>query len=173
MKLTKTVTAREIDEQELERIHKPHFNRVFANRTAHFFERAEPDKLKQRRHSYPLWQLRIGLYQGDAVVGWHFGFAPTPDTYYMQNSVVLEEYRNQKIYSALLDFVLKRVEQEDFQVITSLHHPNNAAVLIPKLKRGFVIASMQCHERFGNMIEMKYFFNESQRKAFGKSAGLY
>lgn len=67
---------------------------------------------------------------------------------------------------------MERLKQEGFQVVTSTHHPNNAAVLIPKLKFGFIISGMQLHERFRFLIELKYFFNEERRKAYSKNIGL-
>lgn len=106
------------------------------------------------------------------MVGWHFGQATDPETYYMQNSAVLEPFRNQGLYKLLLNHVMQKTKDEGFQVLTSTHHPNNASVLIPKLKAGFVISGMQLHERFRFLIELKYFFNEERRKAYSKNIGL-
>jgi ribosomal protein S18 acetylase RimI-like enzyme len=94
------------------------------------------------------------------------------ETYYMKNSAVIAEYRNKGVYSKMLDFVIKELQREGFQVVTSIHHGNNPAVLIPKLKKGFVISGTEFHEKFRFLVELKLFFNEERKKAYGKSMGL-
>jgi hypothetical protein len=72
----------------------------------------------------------------------------------------------------MLDIVLEKVKSEGFQIVTSKYHPNNPAVLIPKLKRGFIISSMEFHERFRFLIELKLFFDPVSRRAYSKALGL-
>lgn len=90
----------------------------------------------------------------------------------MQNSAVLETFRKRGLYSNILKFVITRLAEEGFQVITSSHHGNNAAVLVPKLKQGFIITGTQFHERFKFLIELKYIYNEDRRRAYCQSLGL-
>lgn len=90
----------------------------------------------------------------------------------MQNSAVLEGFRGQGLYAALLEAVLDKLGQEGFQVVTSTHHPNNAAVLIPKIKKDFVITAMHFHERFRSLVELKYIYNQDRRKLFHRNLGL-
>lgn len=153
----------------------PHFVVVYANRANEHqpIELDENTKQKQSaRAQVARFQLRLVVFKNEQVVGWHHGYEKDPETYYMQNSAILEAYRNQGIYGKLLEVVLERAKEEGFQVITSTHHPHNAAVLIPKLKRGFFIAGMQFHERFRSLIEMKYVFHEQRRKNYFKTMGL-
>ncbi len=161
--------------EELGPIQDLHFKKMFANRAENpnFQVSAEHQGLiKERRKKYAPWELLVGVYDGDNAIGWHFGNATDAETFYMRNSAILPEYRNQGIYAALLNFVLMELNKEGFQVVTSIHHGNNPAVLIPKLKKGFVITGTHFHEKFRFMIELKYFFNPERKKAYGKSMGL-
>lgn len=164
-----------ISSEELNRIHQLHFNKAFANRAFEpGFEVAPEDQklISERRKKYAPWELLVGVYDGSEPIGWHVGYATDAETFYMKNSAVLHEYRNKGIYSRLLEFVLNEVKKEGFQVVTSIHHGNNPAVLVPKLKKGFVISGCEFHEKFRFLIELKFFFNPERKKAYGKSMGL-
>ncbi|RYZ79668.1 MAG: hypothetical protein EOP04_27320, partial [Proteobacteria bacterium] len=153
-------SIKEIDAIEMRRILDLHFNKCFANRANAEIKKpsdASIEKIKERGAKLHRWELRLGVYHEDKIVGWHFGYATDAETYYMQNSAVLTEFGNKGVYSRLLKIILSHVADEGFQVVTSLHHANNAAVIIPKLKTGFIISGTQFHERFRHLIEMKYF----------------
>lgn len=174
--LGENLELREIDEAELARIQGPHFERIFSNRsssaTASPLSAEDKTKIKARAQASPTWWLRLGLYLNNEVVGWHLGSATNPETYYMQNSAILENHRNRGFYSRMLAGVLERLKEEGFQVVTSLHHPNNSAVIIPKLRKGFVLSGMQLHERFSFLVEMKLFFSKERRMNYEKQIGL-
>lgn len=163
------LALKEVTADELHRVYDLHFKRVYANRQTENV----PGTVVNPRPSHPEpWTLRLVLYLGEKPIGWHNGFAIDHETFYMQNSAVIEEMRGKGYYGALLDGILEFVRDEGFQVVTSLHHPNNAAILIPKLKRGFIITSTQFHERFRFLVEMKYFMNAERKRAYGKAMGL-
>ena len=166
---------REVSLEEYRSLVGPHFKRVFANRVQDSLplEIDEDSKKKiSERNNVQRFELRLAVFKGDELVGWHFGCEQSSEVYYMQNSAILEDYRNKKLYAQLLDTVLERVQVEGFQVVTSAHHPNNAAVLIPKLKRGFCISGMQYNEQFRFLVELKYFYNLERRKNYFKNLGL-
>jgi ribosomal protein S18 acetylase RimI-like enzyme len=153
----------------------PLFNSVFHNRADDYQPIEIDDQSRQKisqRNKVEKFVLNLVVFKGDEVVGWHHGFERDPDSYYMQNSAVLEAYRSQGIYVKLLDVILQRIQEEGFQVVLSTHHPHNVAVLIPKLRRGFFISGMQFNERFRSIIEMKFIFNEQRRKNYFKTMGL-
>lgn len=163
------LTLKEVTADELHRVYDLHFKRVYANRQIE----NPPGLVGNPRLSHPEpWTLRLVLYLGEQPIGWHNGFTTDHETFYMQNSAVIEEMRGKGYYGVLLDGILDFVREEGFQVVTSLHHPNNAAILIPKLKKGFVITSTQFHERFRFLVEMKYFMNAERGKAYGRAMGL-
>lgn len=153
----------------------PHFKRVFANRAQDGgpFEVDEDSKRKiSARNNVRRFELGLAIFKDDELVGWHYGYEQSPEVYYMQNSAILEVHRNKKLYAQLLDAVLERVQAEGFQVVVSIHHPHNGAVLIPKIKRGFFISGMQFNEQFRSLVELKYIFNVERRKRYFKSLGL-
>jgi ribosomal protein S18 acetylase RimI-like enzyme len=157
-----------------------HFEHVFKNR-AHDTENQkslQPNAISTGRtrrsapksdHGYVLY---LGLYLGNELVGWHVGAEVDHETYQMQNSAILERYRSKGFYSHFVTRLLEKLCEDGFEVVTGYHHPNNAAVIIPKLRAGFVISGMQFHERFRFLIEMRYYFDPDRRKAFGRRMGL-
>ncbi len=165
---------REISLEELKEIQKNHHEKIFSNRAGSKYIENLTDDEKEKINSRAVnrWQFRVGLFHNDQPVGWHYGYAAEPDVYYMQNSAVLQSHRNKGLYSKMLASVLGYLRENAFQVVTSLHHPNNAAVIIPKLKLGFVICTMLVHERYRTLIEMKYFFDLERKKYFDEQLGL-
>lgn len=167
---------RELTHEELSEFTSAHFEEMFRNRLENprvmNSEKSNADKVTNRRKADQRYQLRLGVFKDNQVVGWHFGHATDAETYYMQNSAILKAFRGNGLYSKLLAVVLEILKGEGFQVVTSTHHPNNAAVLIPKLKQGFIITSTQFHERFRFLVELRYIYDEARRKAFHQSLGL-
>ena len=165
---------KEIDQKELKAIQDKHFEKAFSNRANPSqnwpISTDHQEKIKSRNHE--VWNLKVGLYHNDEAIGWHYGFAFNPETYYMQNSAVINEYQGKGLYSKMLKEVIRHLGENGFQVITSLHHPNNPGVIIPKLKNGFVISGMVVHERFRTLIEMKYYFDPARRRSFDQQIGL-
>ncbi|WP_374029535.1 GNAT family N-acetyltransferase [Bdellovibrio bacteriovorus] len=169
-------SVREVSAAELRACLAQNFDSVFSNRLEVESVAAENvskmEKLAGRRKADQRFTLRMGVFHQDQMVGWHFGHATDAETYYMQNSAVLPEYRGKGLYGELLHCVLEKVKMEEFQVVTSIHHPNNPAVLIPKLKAGFIIAGMHFHERFRSLVELRYIYDQERRKRFHRSLGL-
>ncbi len=165
---TDQLEVREVNFQELKQFQEQHYPRIFSNRS----DSLVPRKPSVQRKDISAYELRLIIYKEGVPVGWHAGRSSDQETYYMMNSAVLEEYRGQGLYAQLLKSTLKKVGEEGFQVTTSLHHGNNPAVLIPKLREGFVISGTQFNERFRFLIELKYFFDPERRREFGRLAGL-
>lgn len=63
------------------------------------------------------------------------------------------------------------VQQEGFQIAYSRHKATNNQVLVPKLKAGFVITSLEVSEVFGVMVQLSYFFNPLRRKVLDVRVG--
>ena len=89
----------------------------------------------------------------------------------MVNTGLLEAHRGKGIYSKLLPIIIERVKREGFQIVYGRHRANNNAVLIPKLKAGFVITSFEVSDLFGVLVHLSYFFNESRRKGYDFRVG--
>lgn len=174
--LANSYSVREVTQEELNSCLDKHFENVYANRSStlpeFFVDESSVIKMNERKRADRRYLLRMLVFHKDEAIGWHYGYATDSETYYMQNSAVVSEHRNQGLYTGLLTAVLEKVSADGFQVITSIHHPNNPAVLIPKLKNGFVISGMHFHERFKSVIELKYFFNADRRKVYNQTLGL-
>ena len=169
-------SIREVSDSELYKVLDEHFERVYRNRSEpqdplHIEDHAK-QKIAERKKGEGRYNLRLVVYDGEEAVGWHYGYSTNPETYYMQNSAIIEDYRNRGLYGDLLKAVFAKLKADGFQVISSIHHPNNAAILIPKLKQGFIISGMQVHEKFRLLIELKYFFDDNRRKSFNRQIGL-
>ncbi len=123
-----------------------------------------------QRFSAP-WRLNLGVFDGDEIIGWSWGQQDSPERFYMVNSAILPEYRGRGLYSAMLDKALELVKSEGFQVVYSRHVATNNAIIVPKLKAGFVITSMELSDIFGTLVHLSYYFNESRRQVMDFRAG--
>ncbi len=101
---------------------------------------------------------------GGKFVGWSFGVQRAAEDLFMINSAVLPSYRRQGIYSQLLKTTIEKARAEGFQRIYSLHKMANNAILIPKLKFGFVITGFTVNDSFGTLVELSYYTNAERRK---------
>lgn len=107
----------------------------------------------------------------EEIVGWTFGKETEPGTFYMINSAVVNQHRRKGVYSALLSFLLSHLEKNNYQQVFSRHVVTNNAVLIPKLKKNFVITGLEIDERFGLLARLSYFFNPVQLEAIKVRSG--
>ncbi len=127
------------------------------------------------------YMLRMGIYQIEhneqgeemkrELVGWTFGYQKEWTTFYMTNTAIFETHRRKGIYTALLNKVLALLKDKGFRRVTSRHGANNNAVLIPKLKAGFVISGLEISEAFGILVHLTYFFKEEERKIMAFRVG--
>jgi len=84
----------------------------------------------------------------------------------------LPKYRRLGLYSELVKMVLKRCEEEGFQKIYGTHCATNNAVLIPKLKLGFIFSKVELSDMFGTIIHLQYYTNPLRRKVLDYRSGL-
>ncbi|MFG1485183.1 GNAT family N-acetyltransferase [Halobacteriovorax sp. RZ-2] len=158
------------------------------------YYQAHKEEVFEEDHSYVLWdilseeelanikrlkenmgspyQLCLAAFDKDEnFIGWSWGFQENSTTYYMCNSAVLPEYRRHGIYGAMLDKTLAILEAEGFQMVYSRHCATNNAVIIPKLKAGFLISKMEIDDKFGVLIHLHHYFNEKRKKVMDYRAG--
>ena len=115
--------------------------------------------------------LNLMLFKGDDFVGWSFGRQMDRETYYMTNSAILPEYRRQGLYTALLQETMTRINDEGFQIILSRHTVTNNAVIIPKLKAGFVISGIEVSDAFGTLVSLRLYTNSRRREVMDFRCG--
>ena len=70
---------------------------------------------------------------------------------------MLPGHRRKGIYTALMHRVIETVVEKGFQKIYSRHSVTNNDVIVPKLKAGFVISSMEISDVFGVLVHLVYF----------------
>ena len=116
-------------------------------------------------------KIRLGVFHGDQCVGWSWGFQESALRFYMCNSAILPEHRRQGLYTKLLQAVVERAEQLGFQEIYSRHVATNNAVIIPKLKAGFVMTAMEVNDLFGTLVHLTYYPNPLRKKVLDYRVG--
>lgn len=115
---------------------------------------------KLHKNLSDIFSLRLGIFKGTEFCGWFFGEQHTSESFYMRNTAVYPNHRQKGLYAALLTEVMKRVKDQGFQIIYSRHNTTNNAIIIPKLKAGFKITTLEVSERFGTLVHLTYFFND-------------
>lgn len=118
-----------------------------------------------------MFRMNLCIFKGEDFCGWFTGDQHNNETFYMRNSAILPEHRRQGLYTALMFEVLERVKAMGFQIVLSRHTTTNNAIIIPKLKAGFVITAIEVSERFGTLVHLSYFFNEVRRQVMEFRAG--
>jgi ribosomal protein S18 acetylase RimI-like enzyme len=117
------------------------------------------------------FNLYLGIFKGDEFVGWSWGFQESSTSFYMCNSAILPNYRRQGLYTMIIGEALTILKKKGFQTITSRHTATNNAVLIPKLKAGFIIQKMEIDDIFGVLIQLSYYTNKTRRKIMDYRSG--
>lgn len=123
-------------------------------------------------HGGTFYRLHLGVFDADnTFVGWSWGYQESSSTFYMVNSAVLDAHRRKGLYSALIGKYLDILSQKGFQLIYSRHCATNNAVIIPKLKAGFIISKMEIDDRFGVLIHLHFYTNKTRRKIMDYRSG--
>ena len=121
------------------------------------------------------YRLYLTVWDNNKLIGWSWGFQITGIEFYMCNSAVFPEYRRKGIYTELIKKVISKAQEDGFQEITSKHHPDNNAVIIPKLKAGFIIQGFEINPRFGLLVNLIFYKSKeilnihNQRTGFKKA----
>jgi L-amino acid N-acyltransferase YncA len=76
----------------------------------------------------------------------------------------LPAHRRKGLYTALLNQTTDQLKEMGFQKIYSRHSATNNDVIIPKLKFGFTITSLEISDIFGVLVHLVYFPKELRRK---------
>lgn len=156
-----------------------HYESLFGGHHTFFHDSPEAegdlqDKLKKlkARMGDP-YKLHLGLFSPEnEFVGFSFGFQESEETFYMACSGVLPDHREKGLYSELVKYIIERTTEEGFQKIYGTHCATNNAVLIPKLKLGFIFSKVELSETFGTILHLQYFNNPLSRKIMDYRSGL-
>ena len=167
----------EVMGQDFDSVWRTHAARLFDGETQVFHvgeilsdeERENLDRL--RRASKPGFELRMGVFLGDELVGWHYGRQEPSHSYYMQNSAIFPNHRRKGLYSKLVKEVVARATAAGFQTIWSRHRTTNNDVIIPKLKAGFIITGVEVDDGFGTLVQLKYITHPFRKKMYDYRVG--
>ncbi len=170
-------SVREMSEEEFMPLFRLHAESVFAHDHSYDIKEVltdlEKEKLSELGKDIVIpYKLYLGLFdpKGD-FVGWSWGQQENRSTFYMTNSAVLEKHRRKGLYSALLQKAVQILSNKGFQLIYSRHNATNNAVIIPKLKNGFIISKMEIDDKFGVLIHLHFYTNDNRRKIMDYRSG--
>jgi RimJ/RimL family protein N-acetyltransferase len=133
------------------------------------YSRADPLVVASARAH---WE-QIVFYDQERPVGWSMGVMHDSSTFFMRWSGVLPAYQRRGIYAGFLRVFLPYLHDLGYERATSNHMVNNRAVLIAKLKAGFIITGMVLDERYGAQVTLSYFFYEDRREGFARAYSTY
>lgn len=92
------------------------------------------------------------------VVGWQASRQHDKYTALMQNTALLPAHRGKGVYTRLLRLVLDELRALGYQQVISEYHATNNAVIVPKLRAGFVITGLQL-DKHGIIIKLTHSFD--------------
>jgi hypothetical protein len=128
------------------------------------------ERLSASRGAVPLrehWRVM----DGDRQVALFTGGQYDDRTYLMGHAQVHPDEQRKGIYSAIVRLIVAYTGELGFDQVISTHSPSNNAVLIPKLRAGFVITALEIDAAFGMSIRLTYFHVPEQLDAFRFRAG--
>lgn len=105
------------------------------------------------------------------VAGWHYSRGWDDRTAYMVNTALLPAHRGKGLYTRLLPTVLNTLQAEGYSLVRSHHHATNNAVIVPKLRAGFVISGLEANHH-GLMAVLIYSFDPVYREYLDVRSGL-
>lgn len=133
---------------------------------------AEKSRLRELNQDYRRFYTQYLLLLKDGeLAGWSWGYQDNRDSFYMVNSAVLPEHRGRGLYSRLLDVAVEKLVEKGFQRIWSRHNMTNNAILIPKMKKGFVITGTELTDMFGTLVHLSYLTNPERRRILDFRSG--
>lgn len=116
-------------------------------------------------------ELLAYVMHGTEIIGWLLGGQADQETFYMMNTGILPAHQGKGIYTALLPKFLAYLQSLGYQKVSSRHIATHNAVIVPKLKAGFLITGMELNEQYGWLVHLTYYFNEARRAALMQRAG--
>jgi hypothetical protein len=104
---------------------------------------------------------------GDEVIGHCFGKRESRGRYYMCVTAIRSDHQRRGIYGAFLTRLLACADAVGFLEVFSRHRADNNEVLIPKLRRGFVIGGFEIAPKYGIIVELRRYANATIRALHG------
>jgi len=115
--------------------------------------------------------LRVGIWHGENLIAWTFGWREGPAAFYMGASGVLTEHRRQGLYGILLAAVVEHCREQGYVSIWSRHIASNNPILIAKLRAGFVVSGMEMDPSYGMLLKLTRWLDPTAAAAFDARVG--
>jgi ribosomal protein S18 acetylase RimI-like enzyme len=114
--------------------------------------------------------LRVGAFRQEKLVGWTYANPEGSSLLYMVNSGVAPDERNRGIYSGLVRLVIEEAKSRGYTYIWSRHAANNNAVIVAKLKLGFMVSGFEYSEVYGPLVRLTYILGDRRRQLYKSRA---
>ena len=116
----------------------------------------------------PQLQSQFGLaaFRGSVLVGWSQGYREGTNQFYMLNSGVARAERRRGVYSQLVKAVLAHAESQGYSTVRSRHSAANTAVIIAKLRLGFLVSGYEYSEVYGPLVQLTHLVGEARRRLY-------
>ena len=125
------------------------------------------------RQSLPkVERIRVGAFDGDRLVGYSQGWFEVSGAFYVGSSGVDPDYRRQGLYTRQLNAIEQAVRGRGGITISSQHVATNNAVLIAKLKLGYVIAGTEYVEQMGLLVRLLLHLTPQRAVLFAARTGM-
>lgn len=132
------------------------------------FSAEERERFGELNSTEPQGSLehRVLFVDGDEVVGCYWGMQESYARYYMIATMIRASHRGRGVYAAFLARLVAIAKEMGFREIYSRHHPDNNAILVPKLKAGFIISSFEITHNFGLLVHLRYPIADALREVY-------
>ena len=134
-------------------------------------ERADPDAIGLRKR-LPQRGMALGAFDGDRLAGYSQGWFEVGGGFYIGSSAVDPHYRRQGVYTRLLQAIEQAVRERGGITISSQHVATNNAVLIAKLKLGYVIAGTEYVDAMGLLVRLVLHLTVERAALFAARTGM-
>ena len=162
------------DEVALQAIAEPIFGD--AARQQHLKDLIGPEAAQRHaalRQSLPKAErIRIGAFAGERLVGYSQGWFEPGGNFYIGSSAVDRDLRRQGVYTRLLTAIEQAVRERGGITISSQHVATNNAVLIAKLKLGYVIAGTEYVDAMGLLVRLVLHLTVERAALFAARTGM-
>jgi ribosomal protein S18 acetylase RimI-like enzyme len=116
-------------------------------------------------------RIRVGAFDGERLVGASSGWFERGTSFYIGMSAVDPAYRRQGLYTRLLNEMEQAVRERGGATISSNHVATNNAVLIAKLKLGYVISGLEFLESMGLLVRLVLYLTPERQALFALRSG--
>jgi GNAT superfamily N-acetyltransferase len=117
-------------------------------------------------------QVRVGAFEGAALIGWSHAWLLPGGILYVGNSGVRPDRRQQGVYTRLVAAIEAEARALGCMRVESHHRAGNSAVLIAKLKAGYSIVGTEFSAEMGLLLKMCKYIDARRDAVFQARLGI-